>query len=242
MMGPFRKCYFSIPHLPGSLKTDRKDGDVQPEEGKHFTIKCKEKNDVVIVTEKLDGTCMGVIKDEDGQIYAINRSGYLAETSPWKHQRYFAQYVNRHYEKLDSVLSPGQRMMGEWMILAHGIKYDSLPCCWFVFDILGPKGFVPYAEHHKYIPDMSWCHVPIIYQGPAISIEDAWKITPPHGFINCDKPEGLVYRIERNGKTIALAKWVRPDFEPGKYLSGISGSNIDVWNVHPRDFFFEVLE
>ena len=34
-------------------------------------------------------------------------------------------------------------------------------------------------------------------------------------------PEGAVWQYERNNRVINRAKWVRPDFEPGKYLERI---------------------
>lgn len=40
----------------------------------------------------------------------------------------------------------------------------------------------------------------------------------PHLFGAKYTPEGLVYRCERKGEFDFMAKWVRPDFIPGKYL------------------------
>jgi len=40
----------------------------------------------------------------------------------------------------------------------------------------------------------------------------------------------LVYRVERKGKVDFLVKWVRPDFEAGKYCIGIDEKDL-IWNV-----------
>jgi len=40
----------------------------------------------------------------------------------------------------------------------------------------------------------------------------------------------MVYRVERKGKVDFLAKWVRQDFEAGKYCIGIDEKDL-IWNV-----------
>ena len=45
-----------------------------------------------------------------------------------------------------------------------------------------------------------------------------------------ENPEGMVYRVERKGTVDFLAKWVRPDFEAGKYCIGIADEEA-VWNT-----------
>lgn len=45
-----------------------------------------------------------------------------------------------------------------------------------------------------------------------------------------ESPEGMVYRVERKGKVDFLAKWVRQDFEAGKYCIGIDEKDL-IWNV-----------
>jgi len=60
--------------------------------------------------------------------------------------------------------------------------------------------------------------VPRIHVGPAISVESALSILGMGFYGAIDKPEGVVYRCERNGKVEFVAKFVRPDFVPGRYL------------------------
>lgn len=50
-----------------------------------------------------------------------------------------------------------------------------------------------------------------------------------------NSPEGLIYRVERLGKLIFLAKYVRHDFEPGAYLPEMSGRD-PVWNFNISNF------
>ena len=54
-------------------------------------------------------------------------------------------------------------------------------------------------------------------------------------FVHCmnEKPEGLVYRVERKGKVDFLSKYVRHDFEAGKYLIKEAPP---IWNVDIKDY------
>ena len=47
-----------------------------------------------------------------------------------------------------------------------------------------------------------------------------------NSLMSVDAPEGMVYRVERRGKVDFLAKWVRKDFEEGKYCIGIEEGNL----------------
>ena len=46
-----------------------------------------------------------------------------------------------------------------------------------------------------------------------------------------EKPEGMVYRVERKGEVDFLAKWVRSDFEAGKYIINKEEKDL-VYNVN----------
>jgi len=59
----------------------------------------------------------------------------------------------------------------------------------------------------------------------AISVEEALELlgaTGGHGSI--DKPEGLIYRVERKGEVDFLCKYVNPDHQTGRYLPEYSGN------------------
>jgi hypothetical protein len=40
-----------------------------------------------------------------------------------------------------------------------------------------------------------------------------------------DPPEGLIYRVERGGQTVLIAKWVRPGKVDGSYLPEATGKD-----------------
>jgi len=70
----------------------------------------------------------------------------------------------------------------------------------------------------------------LLHDGGPISTADAMTLHGPHGsdLWPCDQPEGVVYRVERNGEVDFLAKYVRPDKVDGKYLDGPP-----IWNWRP---------
>ena len=82
-----RKSYGSIPHLPGSRIGP---GDHKCSEGqaKIATEKKRDKHDLIIVQEKLDGSNVGIAKIND-DIIPLTRAGYLANTSPFIQHQYF---------------------------------------------------------------------------------------------------------------------------------------------------------
>jgi ATP-dependent RNA circularization protein (DNA/RNA ligase family) len=106
-----QKAYGSIPHLPYSrLGT----GDHHIDQGQALiaTKKPRDRNDLIIVQEKLDGSNCSVAKVK-GQILALGRSGHLAETSPYAQHQLFAKWVKANEERFDKLLNENERVAGE---------------------------------------------------------------------------------------------------------------------------------
>lgn len=227
-----KKNYGSIPHLLGS-KLGQTDKYVH--EGQHniLTSKTRDKHDYIIVTEKYDGTNVGIAK-VNGKIIAITRSGYLAETSPYEQHHYFAKWVDRQKDRF-YFIDEGERLTGEWMLQAHGTKYKILDEPFLVFDYFNRDNIRLNRFDFHVKTCGSGLHKPrIIYSGNcAIGIGNALNLLnqKPDGRFISEKPEGLVYRVERNGKFDFAAKYVRNDFEPGKYL------NLEkpIYNINPDE-------
>jgi len=70
------KAYGSIPHLPYS-RLGPGDHHIGQGQAEIATKKARDKNDLIIVQEKLDGSNCSVAKI-NGKIIALGRSGYLA--------------------------------------------------------------------------------------------------------------------------------------------------------------------
>ena len=241
-----RKAYGSIPHLSRSRLGP---GDHRISEGQEGILLGKwqrSKGDMITITEKMDGSCTAVAK-HNGQILALQRNGMPAASSPYRHIQEFAVWVACYRDEFDAALEEGQRLVGEWMILAHGLEYN-LPCePWMPFDLMTINEDDERAHQGHYnVPDFLGM---IIRLNPAIEnlfpvsilefgiidIDDAMKTLeksiyrPTNG-----KPEGLVYRCEHHNRERRvfdfMAKYVRPDKVDGELLPEISGRD-PIWNT-----------
>lgn len=228
------KSYGHIAHLPGSRMGP---GDHKCHEGQ-MRIACeklRDKYDRVVVQEKLDGSNVGValIKDE---IIPMSRAGYFANTSPFIMHHYFAAWVMKNQDRFRAVLKPDERLCGEWLLVAHGTKYD-LPHEPFVaFDIMQKKHErLPFDAFMGRIEVGEFTTPKLLSDGPPVSIESALSMLGEIGFHGALEPvEGVVWRIEkqilndkskgniggRHAKVDFLVKYVQPEKVDGKYLDG----------------------
>jgi len=228
-----RKNYGSIPHLLGSKLGGT---DKYVHEGQHriMTIKTRDKHDYLIVTEKYDGSNVGITK-LDGKIHAMTRSGYLAETSPYKQHHYFAEWVQKQKDRFDFI-GEGERITGEWLMQVHSLKYEILNEPLVVFDYfnannerLNYKDFNLLLLKNFETPRLIFCGY------GALPIETGLEILNRHSDyrFKTDKPEGIVYKMERKDKFDYAAKYVRPDYESGKYIINVEQDDL-LWNVKPN--------
>lgn len=232
-----RKAYGSIAHLPGSRLGP---GDHHAHEGQAriATVRVRDRHDTVVVQEKLDGSCVAVAK-VGGEIIALGRAGYPATSSPYEQHQLFAAWVRERRADFDGLLVEGERVVGEWLAMAHGTRYDLTERQPFVaFDIIGvgqDEKNVPRATHDV-VATRTWMHdiasVPTLHAGSSLSIEDA--MARNRGLYgNLDPVEGAVWRVERQGRVDFLVKWVRPDKVDGAYFADVTGGQ-DVWNWRPK--------
>jgi hypothetical protein len=213
------KAYGSIPHLPGS-KRGPGDHGLSEEQAALLTGARKIGRDwEIVVQEKLDGSCMSVAKI-DGKIVALGRAGFVAQSSPYAHLRAFAPWVAARAERFDALLSEGERVVGEWMLLATGLRYwipreDDL---FVAFDLMRghershPCEVIDRCESHSVLS------VPISWQGATDPVDVHMDVGYGPLFPCESMPEGVIYRAIHKGKVSFLGKWVRDDFEPGRYL------------------------
>ena len=110
-----RRAYGSIPHLPSS-RLGSSDKQANPGQVLIATQRKRDKKDLIIVAEKLDGSCVGVAKLTDGTIVPLTRSGYEATSSPYNQHQYWAVWVWEHSDRFDKLLVRGEWCVGEWCI------------------------------------------------------------------------------------------------------------------------------
>lgn len=226
------KGYGSIPHLPGSNFGGQRDKGVDEKAAKCFLSKTKEKADVVFVTEKLDGSNTSVLK-LDGNLIPLVRAGQTAYSSRFEQHHMFAYWVGKNSEMFDKLLSDGERVVGEWMAQAHGTRYNLEGRSPFAaFDIMRGPLRASYEEFFDRCEAVGLTTVPLLHRGNALTVEDAMTMLAPHGRYGAiDDFEGAVWRIERKGVFVTIAKYVRPDHKVGQYLT-CSGVNVpEIWNL-----------
>ena len=228
------KSYGSIPHLPGS-RTGPADTTISFGQFAIATSSSRDKHDIVIVQEKLDGSCVSVAKI-DGLIVPLIRAGYRAEASVFMQHHYFAKWAMQpeNYMRFHELLNESERACGEWLLQAHGTRYDLPHEPFVLFDIMTEHTRITYdqliarAAAHNFITPNT------VSVGPPVSITDAMQMVSQskHGAI--DPVEGAIWRVERNlrlyknGKAIRrtfdfVAKYVRHDKQDGIYLPEVSG-------------------
>ena len=213
-----RKSYGSIGHLPQS-RLGPSDHHVHEGQARICLEQTRDRHDIIIVQEKLDGSCCAVAK-VDGQIHALGRAGYPATTSPFEQHHLFAIWVRERLSLFNGLLNEGERLVGEWMALAHGTIYDTAHggfSPFVVFDLMRETKRVTVAELAWRTSQAGLQRPYVIHEGGALSL-DAMKAALEPSQHGADVVEGAVYRVERKGAVDFLAKWVRPDKVDGQYL------------------------
>lgn len=228
------KAYGSIGHLPQSRLGS---GDWHVHVGQaRICLERPRKGDRITVSEKLDGACM-TVANIDGQIVGVTRAGYAAAVGLYEHLRAFAPWVAENEAMFSRLLQPGERVVGEWLAMAHGTIYDPespLFRPFVAFDIIQGKRRALRDEFRERCDQVGLPIAACVYDGPdGCSIEEALCLLGPFGKHGAmEEIEGAVWRVEREGEVDFLAKFVRAGKQDGKYLPGISGK-AGIWLTPP---------
>lgn len=228
-----RKGYGSIPHLPNS-RLGPGDWSIGPGQAAILCEKIRNRHDRILVTEKLDGSCVTIARVAD-EILPITRAGYHALSSPFRQHHFFAAWVAARKSCFLAALSDGQRIAGEWLAQAHGTLYTIADehDLFVAFDVLVQDAKVPRLPHDAARAVFAAADVraaAVLSDGAAMSVPAALAAlseTGMHGAL--DVPEGAVWRCETRGEFNFIAKFVRPDKQDGKYLEVVTNTSA-VWN------------
>jgi len=230
-MKPFpKKNYGSIGHLPGS-RLGEGDHKISDGQAKILTEKARDHKDLIIVQEKLDGANVGVYRHE-GRLIGLTRKGHRAIDSPMEQFQLFQRFIEKNSYRFD-FLQEGERVVGEWLAMAHGTKYQ-IEFPFVAFDIIRTN-----EEREVYVNFLSkiGMKLPVahlLHLGSPISIKKIEKLIDHnkdgiYGYHGALEPvEGAVWRCEREGKVDFLGKYVRAFKEDGKYFN--ENHNQLVWN------------
>lgn len=226
------KSYGSIGHLPAS-RLGPGDHKLSDGQARILTERARDRHDLIIVQEKLDGSNVGVGK-LGGVIVPVTRAGWRAETSPYPQHHLFASWVAQNWTRFNDLLAEGERICGEWLAQAHGTRYLLTHEPFTAFDLFREGRRVLWGELSSRCDRAGITTPSVLHHGGPCSIETAMErlgVNGHHGAI--DPAEGAVWRCERNGQVDFLGKYVRQDKVDGIYLPKISGED-DVWNWGPR--------
>jgi hypothetical protein len=139
----------------------------------------------------------------------------------------FATWLAENEARLDRLmLADGEVLVGEWLALVHGTRYELGHELFVPFDLVrGPDRVrAPLDELAARLARSELPSPAVVHRGAPITINVACTLLGErgrHGAV--DPPEGLVYRVERAGAVVLVAKWVRRDKVDGSYLPENSG-------------------
>lgn len=210
--------YGSIPHLSTSKMFQQADKKINEGQERIMTEKVRDWHDLIIVTEKIDGSNVGIV-NKSGTLHAIGRSGYSCNSSDYEQHKLFELWCQKNVDRF-LWLPENYRICGEWCIQAHGTIYDITNESPFVaFDIIDSNNNrIDYIEFIGLCKKYNIPMVPLLHIGQPISLKNAIKLMIPGHYGNPETPEGVVYRVQKGKKFDFIAKWVNGFKEDGKYL------------------------
>ncbi len=223
-----RKAYFKIAHLPGS-RTGSADRTA-PAELAERCLRAPRPGEELLVQEKLDGSCVAVAR-VGGAVLALGREGTLASLSLNPGRQMFAAWVAQRSALFARLLRDGEWLVGEWLALAHSTRYDLRHEPFVVFDgfLRGEQSTFDMLSERLQgaLPQPT-----LLHRGGALNIEAMLAKLGSGGHGAREAPEGAVWRLERQGRVVGMAKYVRGDKVDGALLPENSGQDA-VWNWKP---------
>lgn len=232
-----RKNYGSIPHLPTS-RLGTGDWHISEGQAKICLEKKRDKNDIVIVQEKLDGSNVGVAK-VNGEIIPLTRSGYRCDESIYPTHTTFAEWVKWHEHVFSALLNEGERVCGEWLGQAVGTRYNLTHEPFVAFDIMMGVERLPYTQFNERVQGILVTPLTISI-GEPFPLESAIECIKVSGHGAIDPVEGVIYRVERDGKVDFLAKYVHHFKQDGKYFPE-NNNGLYLWNINTEKYKTAIL-
>lgn len=230
------RAYGSIAHLPGS-RVGPADRHIDPRQAALLTGDAGAPGREVLVQEKLDGSCVCAARVGD-TILALGREGALAERSASENRRLWAAWVREREGRFRAALRDGERLVGEWLALAHGTRYELRHEPFVAFDLMRGATRAAYDELQARAAEGGFPLPGLLHRGPPLATDAALRLLAAGGFHGAlDPVEGAVWRMEGRGPRGArrvelVAKFVRHGKRDGAYLPENSGGS-PLWNWRP---------
>jgi hypothetical protein len=228
------KNFGHIGHLKGSKLIEDSDKLLGEYEQSKYIVCKRDKNDLVIITEKIDGMNAGVVK-KNGMLYPINRKGYDVRIMGLVQKELeilgieWARWVDENYSLYDSILDEGERLVFENCIMQHTLRYK----------FKGEPVFLltKYKSNNKRLNYNTLTDLAVknnIQQPPLLNIGVA--VPPqiileqyPKGCLGVQGMiEGIVYSYEHNGEQESYAKYVSNE------IMGTMKPKVELYNSFRR--------
>jgi hypothetical protein len=179
--------------------------------GKHYL----EKDDVrrllgseVVITEKLDGANVGIIKHKGD--FRLQKRGSLVGPSEHFQFNFFKAWSQQNRDKLLQI-PDGTVLYGELMICHHTVHYDKLPDYFIAFAWAKQKSsyYYPWDELVCLCDDIGIQHAPEVARG-VFRKDDLFDLIPNPSTFGSEPAEGIVVW---NHKAGLKGKIVRAEFQ-----------------------------
>ncbi len=201
-------AYGKIPHLPGS-RVGPSDRHLPAKQAELCLSRSRDSHELVIVQEKLDGSCVAAWRHGQ-EVIALGRDGRLAATSAFIGRQQWAAFVARNQTRFLSVLRDGERLVGEWLGVAHGTRYALTHEPFVAFDVMDSmQSRLCWAKFCERMRAGDFTPPALLHEGGPLDIASALARLGTYGHHNATDPaEGVVWRVERKGRVDLLAKFV----------------------------------
>jgi len=204
----------TIGHLTGSKMIDDRDKLLSDDEQAKFTVCKRDKNDLVIITEKIDGMNAGVIK-KNGYLYPINKQGFDVRNMGAVNKELeilgieWAKWVDNHYSLYDGLLEEGEHLVFENCIVQHTLRYNfKIEPVFLLAKYKADKKRLSYQKLTELAISNGILQPPLLNLGLALPPQAVIK-QYPKGVIGVQgQMEGIVYNYEHNNEHIGCAKYV----------------------------------
>lgn len=215
--------YSSIQHLYGSKMICDDDKLLNQREQDWLTVKTRSIKDIVIVTEKVDGCNVGVLR-RGNELLPIVRKGYNVLSNPLDWIKAFDNFVREREERFLNLLNDGERVCGEWLIKTHTLQYKMKHEPFVCFDLISGIQREKYLTAKSRLEANGFITAGLVHYGTAIPVNIALEMLSNgfHGVIG--EPEGIVYRYEDKNGFVFCGKYVS---NPLVWNTEIFKQNID---------------
>jgi len=158
----------------------------------------------VVITEKMDGANVGIIRHKDH--FRLQKRGSLVDVGEHFQFNFFKAWTQQNYDKLMQI--PQDTILyGELMICKHTVFYDMLPDYFLAFAWLDRKTdeYYHWCDVEELCDKIGLCTVPMLEMTTNVPKDELFDIIPDPSMYGHEQAEGLVvwnYKRNIRGKVV----------------------------------------